>query len=88
MVEGSLIFVPNADDENHERTFDAAYIMVRDGYFEAGTEEFPYTSKLTITMHSEVGDPTLPLYGNKVLAVRVGQLEMHGKPRETVWTTM
>lgn len=62
--------------------------MVRDGYFEAGTEEFPYTSQLTITMHSQETDPSLPIYGNKVLAVRVGQLEMHGKPRETVWTEL
>jgi len=37
VVEGSLIFAPEAD-ENHERTFEAQYVMVRNGYFEAGTE--------------------------------------------------
>jgi hypothetical protein len=45
VVEGSLIFPPN-DDPNHLRTFDAHYILVRGGIFEAGTEQFPYTSKL------------------------------------------
>jgi hypothetical protein len=36
---------------------------------EVGTEEFPYTSKLTITMHGNISDPYLPIYGNKVIAV-------------------
>jgi len=45
IVEGALIFAPDSDP-NHLRTFDANYIMVHHGYFEAGTEEYPYTSKL------------------------------------------
>lgn len=51
LVEGSLIF-PSDSNENHLRTFDAHYIMVKGGYMEVGTEDFPYTSKLIITMHS------------------------------------
>lgn len=50
VVEGSLIFPPDSDPY-HLRTFDAHYVMVKNGYFEVGTEEFPYTSKLIITMH-------------------------------------
>jgi hypothetical protein len=87
IVEGALIFPPHTDP-NHKRSFDARYIMVKGGYFEAGTEEFPYTSKLTITMHSNVSDPYLPIYGNKVLAIRFGQLEMHGVKRNPEWTSM
>ena len=37
LVEGSLIFAPNPD-ANHLSTFDATYIMVRNGYMEVGTE--------------------------------------------------
>jgi len=62
--------------------------MVRNGYFEAGTEQFPYTSKLTITMHSQIDDPYLPIYGNKVIGVRFGTIELHGKPRTKTWTQM
>ena len=86
-IEGSLIFAPE-EDENHERTFDARYMMVRGGYFEAGTHEFPYTSKLTITMHSTVDDPYLPIYGNKVIGVRYGQIELHGKERPVTWSDL
>ena len=71
VVEGSLIFPSNVDP-NHHRTFDASYVMVQGGYLEIGTEEDPYTSKLTITMHSSVTDPYLPIYGNKVIGVRFG----------------
>ena len=88
VVEGSLIFEPHPTDENHQRTFDAKYVMVRNGYFEAGTNQFPYTSKLTITMHSQITDPYLPIYGNKVIGVRFGTIELHGKPRSKTWTQM
>jgi len=62
--------------------------MVRGGYMEVGTEEFPYTSKLTITMHSIKTDPHIPMYGNKVIAVRNGVLDMHGVPRTPTWTSL
>jgi hypothetical protein len=73
-VEGSLIF-----DQEKTGTFDAEFIIVKEGYLEIGTEEEPYTGDLTITMHGAEYGATLPLFGNKVLAVKGGQLEMHGK---------
>ena len=76
-VLGSLIFAPETD-KTHHRTFDAQYIIVNGGYLEIGTEEFPYDSRLTITMHGDEFTPALPIYGNKVIAVRYGRLEMHG----------
>jgi len=87
IVEGSIIFAPEVDP-NHERTFDAAYIFVRYGKFECGTEEYPYTSKITITMHGKISDPYIPIYGNKVLALRHGTLDMHGPVRNPVWTQL
>jgi len=87
VVEGSLIIPPHADP-NHVRTFDAEYIFVRGGYMEVGTEEFPYTSKLIITMHGDKKSPEIPIYGNKVIGVRHGVLEMHGVPRSPTWTEL
>jgi len=87
LVEGSLIFYPDTD-ENHERTFDAHYIFINKGVMEVGTEEHPYTSKLTITMHSNVADPYLPIYGNKVIGLKAGTLDFHGVKREPTWTSL
>ena len=87
LVEGSLIFLSDID-ANHQRTFDAEYVYLNGGYMEVGTETAPYTSKLTITMHGNKFSEKLPIYGNKVIAVRNGILEMHGKERKPVWTDL
>jgi hypothetical protein len=87
MVEGSIIFAPEEDD-NHERFFDARYIFLHKGYMEVGTEEFPYTSKLTITMHGNISSPYLPIFGNKCIAVKESTLDMHGKERVPTWTVL
>mgnify|MGYP002635234742 FL=1 len=70
-VEGSILFVPDTD-ASHHRKFDAHYLFITNegSRMEVGTEEFPYTSKITITMHSTVDDPYLPIYGNKVIGCR------------------
>jgi len=86
-VAGGLIF-PSDTDPLHQRTFDAHYIFVDGGIMEVGTEEFPYTSKITITMHSTISDPYIPIYGNKCIGLRFGTLDMHGLPKEPTWTSM
>ena len=94
LVEGSLLFMPKesspaqSTDADHLRTFDAMYIFVRGGYMEVGTALNPYTSKITITMHGTVEDPYIPIYGNKVIALRFGTLEMHGIVRDKTWTLL
>ncbi len=88
IVEGSLIFAPNESDPTALATFDAHYIMINGGYMEVGTAQFPYTSKIQITMYSDRFDPYLPMYGNKVIAVRFGTLDMHGVPRDYTWTQL
>jgi hypothetical protein len=87
VVEGGLIFPPDTNP-NHLRTFDAHYVMVRGGLFEAGTEKFPYSSKLLITMHSNRSSPELPIFGNKVIAMYNGVLDLHGMPRTPTWTEL
>ena len=86
-VEGSLLFPPDSN-ANHLRTFDAHYILVKGGYMEIGTEENRYTSKIEITMHSSKYDPNLPIFGNKVIGVNFGTLEMHGIERPITWTDL
>ena len=88
LVEGSLIFPPDDSNPSHQKTFDAHYIFVDGGYMEVGTEQFPYTSKLTITMHGNKQSPEIPIYGNKVVGVRNGVLDLHGVARSPSWTEL
>lgn len=85
---GSLIFPSVDDDPDHHRTFDARIIYVQHGYIEAGTEEDPYRSKLTITMYGKKYDPYIPTYGNKVIGVRWATIDIHGIPRTPTWTSL
>jgi hypothetical protein len=39
-------------------------------------------------MHGTVKDPYIPIYGNKVIGVRYGTLDMHGVDRNPSWTVM
>ena len=55
---------------------------------EVGTEEYRYTSKLTITMWGSKYTPNLPIFGNKVIGVHYGTLSMHGKLRSVTWTDL
>jgi len=55
---------------------------------EVGTEENRYTSKLTITMHGSKYTPNMPIFGNKVIGVHYGTLEMHGAERSHSWTDL
>jgi hypothetical protein len=88
LVEGALIFAPHPSDPTHQRTFDAGYIFINGGYMEVGTEANPYTSKITITMHGDVTTPAIPVYGNKNIAVRKGELHLVGKERKVTWTLL
>jgi len=88
VVEGSLTFVPDDDDSSTERFFDARYIFVRGGTMEVGTEDYRYTSKITFTMHGDITNSFLPIYGNKVLGCRFCTLDMHGPVRTPTWTKL
>ena len=87
LVDGGSIVFPSDNDPAHVRTFDSKIIFVNNGVFEAGTESDPYTSKLIITMHGVKYDPTIPIYGNKVLGVRYSTLDLHGVERDS-WTSL
>ena len=57
-VEGGLLFLPD-EDPDHVRELHAHYIMVKNGFFQAGTKKHPYTSNLNIVMHGHEEDPKM-----------------------------
>ena len=61
-------------------------LLLNDGVLEIGTEDEPYLNTATIMMHGHVRCIELPIYGCKVLGVRKGSLELHGKPVNNTWT--
>ena len=89
LVEGQLIFASPlnpAECNPNGYALDANYIFAFGGQIEIGNEDRPYECQLTITMHGARLDPEIPLFGNKVIAVRYGDLDIHGIPRTPYWT--
>lgn len=69
LVQGEAVF------DNQDLAFDATYIFVYGGTLQAGTEEKPFTNKLTITLHGDrFNTIEIPNVGSKCLAVSVSAI--------------
>lgn len=53
--------------------------------FQIGTEADPFLQRASITLHGHLRSLELPLIGAKVLAVREGTLDLHGRPVGDTW---
>ena len=53
-------------------------LIANGGSLTVGTEEAPFQSNAVIEMHGYLRSPELPIYGAKALAVRDGELNLHG----------
>jgi len=81
---GSLTF-----DDYQDVSLSVEYILLIDGgRLQIGTAEKPFEHKAVITIHGHRRSIELPIYGAKVLAVRSGTLDMHGKPVGVTWTKL
>lgn len=83
LIEGELVF-----QDTRDLHLQAKYIFINHGKLQIGTEENPFRHKAIITLHGNVRDPEIPIYGAKVLGVRQGELDLHGVPRNMTWTRL
>ncbi|CAM2722167.1 unnamed protein product [Rotaria socialis] len=78
----SLIF-----DDTQDVALNVEYILVvNGGLFQVGTESNPFQHRAVITMYGHLRSIELPIFGAKVLALREGTVDMHGKPTIQMWT--
>ena len=83
LIQGKLVF----DEKDIE--LNSEYILVTDGgVLQVGTEEEHFQHRAVIRIHGHARKPELPVYGTKVLAVRDGTLELHGKPIPITWSRL
>ena len=83
VIGGELIF------DEKDLTLNAKKILVVDGgKLQVGTEERPFQHKAKIVLHGHMHNKRLPMFGTKVLAVRQGTLDLHGKVVPITWTNL
>lgn len=81
VIRGELIF------DEKDLTLNAEKILVVDGgKLQIGTEKKPFQHKAKIVLHGHLHNKRLPIFGTKVLAVREGTLDLHGKVVPITWT--
>ena len=81
VIRGELIF------DEKDITLNAKKILVVDGgKLQVGTEMKPFQHKARIVLHGHMHNKRLPIFGTKVLAVREGTLDLHGKVVPITWT--
>ena len=82
---GTLMF----DKEMASLELQSEYILVAGGgKLIIGTEEEPYQNQATITMHGNVRCTEMPVFGCKVIGIREGSLDLHGKYVPVTWTNL
>ena len=75
------------DKEAPSIELQSRYILVAGGgKLIVGTEEEPYENKAIITMHGNVRCTEMPVFGCKVIGIREGSLDIHGKYVPVTWT--
>ncbi len=84
IIGGSLIF-----DDNQDVHLRAQYIIIIDGgKLQIGTEAQPFTHNAAITMYGQVRSIELPIFGAKVIGVRNGTIDIHGRPVGVTWSRL
>ena len=66
----------------------AHYIILNGGNLLVGTPATPFPGKATLTLWGHPDDPEMPGFGAKSLAIRDGNLTLHGRHREPTWTQL
>ena len=80
---GTLRFADWAGD----LSLNASYIFVFGGKLIVGTEASPFPHRAVITVTGDRNSYEIPVYGAKVIAVRNGVLDLHGRPG-VAWTRL
>nr|ACD54600.1 fibrocystin-like protein [Adineta vaga] len=76
-------------DDSQNIALNAEFIIiVNGGRLQIGTESDPFQHRAVITMYGYLDSDILPVFGSKVLGVRNGILDMHGKTSVNAWAKL
>ena len=84
---GELIFDPEKGD-NEVSLHTQGGLITSGGRLQIGTEDEPFLAKTELVLYGHVLSTEIPVYGAKTLALREGEIDMHGKPINVTWTKL
>ena len=84
---GELIFDEEAKD-NQVALHTQRLLIVSKGRLEIGTEQRPFLSKAQVVLYGHTRSTELPVFGTKNIALREGEITVHGRPVNVTWTRL
>ena len=84
---GELIFDDEQEDDMVQLHTQGA-LITEGGRLQVGTEDEPFFHKTRIILYGHVLSTEIPIYGAKTLALREGEIDMHGRPLDVTWTRL
>ncbi|CAF1212069.1 unnamed protein product [Rotaria sordida] len=87
-----VLLIDNATlifDDSQDVALNTEYIVITNGgRLQIGNESNPFQHQAIITMYGHLRSIELPIFGAKVLALRDGTVDMHGKTTLRTWTKL
>ncbi|CAF3652088.1 unnamed protein product [Rotaria sordida] len=87
-----VLLIDNATlifDDSQDVALNTEYIVITNGgRLQIGNESNPFQHQAIITMYGHLRSIELPIFGAKVLALRDGTVDMHGKMTLRTWTKL
>ena len=88
LIQGGELIFDREKGDNEVELHTQGALITSGGRFEVGTEKDPFTSKTQIVLYGHVLSTEIPVYGAKTLALRQGELDLHGRVLNVTWTRL
>ena len=88
LIQGGELIFDREKGDNEVELHTQGALITSGGRLEVGTEEEPFTSKTQIVLYGHVLSTEIPVYGAKTLALREGEIDLHGRPLNVTWTRL
>ena len=88
LIQGGELVFDREKGDNEVELHTQGILITSGGRLEVGTEERPFLSKTQIVLYGHVLSTEIPIYGAKTLALREGEIDLHGRPIDVTWTRL
>ena len=88
LIQGGELIFDREKGDNEVELHTMGGLITSGGRLEVGTEDKPFLSRTQIVLYGHVLSTEIPVYGAKTLALRKGEIHMHGRPINVTWTRL
>ncbi len=88
LIQGGELIFDDEQDDNTVQLHTQGALITEGGRLQIGTEDEPFMHKTTVVLYGHVLSTEIPVYGAKTLALREGEIDMHGRPLAVTWTRL